>query len=109
MVLSFQEQKMHIAFPNKNTMLLSGEVRTIENYTDIKNAVLSFIATGEKVLIIEITDSMTITSAIIGFFTKIIHRDGINLSLLVHDNRLYSLLEDLNLIKLFNVRHTDSL
>ncbi|MGE4267789.1 MAG: hypothetical protein AB7F25_10170 [Deferribacterales bacterium] len=100
---------MHIEFPGKNTMRLSGEVNTIENYTEIKDSILKFITTGEKELIMEITDSMTITSSIIGFFTKIIHRDGINLSLLVHDRRLYSLLEDLNLIKLFNVRHVDNI
>jgi hypothetical protein len=98
---------MQIECPNKNTIRLRGEVRTIENYTEIKTAVTSFIASGEKDLIIEITDSMTITSSIIGFFTKIIHRDGINLSLLIHDQRLFSLLEDLNLIKLFNVRHLE--
>jgi hypothetical protein len=99
---------MQIECPNKNTIRLRGEVRTIENYTEIKTSVTNFIASGEKDLIIEITDSMTITSSIIGFFTKIIHRDGINLSLLIHDQRLYSLLEDLNLIKLFNVRRIDS-
>ncbi|MCD8553724.1 hypothetical protein [Seleniivibrio sp.] len=100
---------MHIEFPGKNTMRISGEVNTIENYTEIKDSILKFISSCEKELIIEITDSMTMTSSIIGFFTKIIHRDGINLSLLVHDRRLYGLLEDLNLIKLFNVRHVDNI
>ncbi len=46
---------------------------------------------------------MTITSSIIGLFTKTVHGDGLKIKLLVHSDRLYNLLEDLNLITIFNV------
>ncbi len=95
---------MIVEFPEPNVMRLGGDVKTIENYVELKRRLTEFIASGEKELTIEITDSMSINSSIIGFFTKIIHRDGISLSLKVHDKKLYSLLCDLNLIKFFNVR-----
>jgi len=95
---------MHAHFIDRTRLVISGEVKTLDNYTEIRNLIQDFIASGEKVLVVEVIDSMMITSAIIGYFTKIIHLDGIRMTMIVHNQRLYELLQDLNLIKMFNVK-----
>lgn len=95
---------MKIEFTDKHRMKIIGEVKSLDNYAEIKRVIQGYIETGEKILIIDIVDSMMITSSIIGYFTKIIHADGMKLSIIVHGERLYELLEDLNLVVMFNVR-----
>lgn len=98
---------MKVEFIDKFRLRITGEVKSLDNYSEIKKVIQGFIDTGEKTLVIDIADSMMITSSIIGYFTKIIHADGIRLSIIVHSDRLYELLEDLNLVVMFNVRKED--
>lgn len=44
------------------------------------------------------------TSSVIGFFIKVIFQDKVSIHVYVKDDRLYSLLEDLNLIETFKVK-----
>ena len=66
-------------------------------------SVTSNIAT-HKSIIIEIKDSISITSSIIGYFTKLVQKEGIDLSIKVGDESLMELFDDLNLVSLFKVR-----
>lgn len=94
---------MKITNEGNGVLVIEGEMKTIENYTEIKNALTNIIAQGGKSVTIIIKDSMTITSSIIGLFTKTVHGDGLKIYLQVHSDRLFNLLEDLNLIAVFNV------
>lgn len=94
---------MNIIQQENGVLIIEGEMKTIENYTEIKNALNNLINQGMESVIIEVQDSMTITSSIIGLFTKTVHGDGLKIKLHVHSERLYNLLEDLNLIAVFNV------
>jgi hypothetical protein len=98
------EAEMEISYIDSGKMVISGEMKSIENYTEIKNAIAEMNEQGASQITIEIEDSMTITSSIIGLFTKSVHGDKIKINLIVHNSRLYNLLEDLNLIAVFNVR-----
>lgn len=95
---------MNITREEGGNLIITGEMKTIENYTAIKNALSEVLQHGTDSITIEIKDSLTITSSIIGLFTKTVHGDGLKISLLVHSDRLYNLLEDLNLIVVFNVK-----
>ncbi|PLX68716.1 MAG: hypothetical protein C0603_06065 [Denitrovibrio sp.] len=94
---------MKITHDKPDTLVINGEMKTIEDYTEIKNALASVLNDGLDSITIIIQDSMTITSSIIGLFTKTVHGDGLKIKLLVGSDRLYNLLEDLNLIAIFNV------
>jgi len=94
---------MNINQEGNGILIINGEMKTIEDYTGLKNALNTIINQGGESVTIEIKDSMTITSSIIGLFTKTVHGDGLKIKLVVHSDRLYNLLEDLNLITIFNV------
>jgi len=95
---------MDISYPSESTMVIRGEMKTIEHYTEIKKAVGELLREGVSDITIEIKDSMTITSSIIGLFTKSIHGDNLKINLLVHNESLMALLEDLNLVSIFNAK-----
>jgi len=84
-------------------IVIEGNIKSISDFHEIKSIVDEVIE-STKNLDILIRDSFSITSSVIGYFNKIIHKDGINLTLTVTDTRLYELLEDLNLIALFHVK-----
>lgn len=89
---------------NCNTMVVTGEVKNLDCYSEIKKTVQECVDSGERDITIEMVDSMMITSSIIGYFTKLIHADGVRISLVVYSERLFSLLEDLNLVEMLNVK-----
>lgn len=67
---------MKITQEDKGVLVINGEMKTIEDYTAIKNALGGVLSEGLEAVTIVIQDSMTITSSIIGLFTKTVHGDG---------------------------------
>ena len=59
---------------------------------------------AERYITIRIVDSISITSSVIGIFLKVIKKDGIALTVQVGNKHLYDLLNELNLLAVFNVR-----
>ena len=57
-----------------------------------------------KSIIVKTPESFSMTSSVIGFFIKVIFQDKVSIHVYVKDDRLYSLLEDLNLIETFKVK-----
>lgn len=94
---------MNIITAENGNLVINGEMKTIEDYTSIKAALKQILDEGKTAITIEVRESMTITSSIIGLFTKTVHGDGLKIKLVVYSDRLYNLLEDLNLITVFNV------
>ena len=86
-----------------NIVTISGNIKSVADYQRIKETIDSLIAT-HKSIIIEIKDSISITSSIIGYFTKLVQKEGIDLSIKVGDESLMELFDDLNLVSLFKVR-----
>ena len=86
-----------------NIVTISGNIKSVADYQSIKETIDALIAT-HKSIIIEIKDSISITSSIIGYFTKLVQKEGIDLSIKVGDESLMELFDDLNLVSLFKVR-----
>ena len=88
---------------SSNIVNIDGNIKSISDFQEIKNA-LDLLTNTHKEIVIELKNSISITSSVLGYFNKLVLKDGIRISLHVRDNQLISLLDDLNLIQVFNVR-----
>ncbi len=91
---------------NRNEVTITGNIKSIEDSLQIKDSINSVLEQGVRSIHINIMDSFSMTSTVIGFLMKLVNHDKIPLSISVCDNRLYVLLEELNLLQTFNVRQT---
>ena len=94
---------MHIE-RNRNEVLITGNIKSIEDSLLIKDTINGVLEQGVRNIHIKIMDSFSMTSTVIGFLMKLVNHDKIPLSISVCDNRLHDLLEELNLLQIFNVR-----
>ena len=83
-----------------NQITITGNIKTVSNYQEIKTSIDATIS-QEKNITIHIRDSISITSSVIGYFTKIIMKDKINLSMKIGNTQLLTLLDDLSLKSTF--------
>ena len=88
---------------NSNTITIIGNIKKISDFQDIKNKIEPIVQKSQN-LTINIKDSISLTSTIIGYLNKLVLKDGINIQIIVGDTGLYELLEDLNLISTFRVK-----
>ena len=85
-----------------NRVIITGNIKTVGDYQKIKE-VLDGLVSKEKSIFIDITDSISITSSVIGYLTKLVQKDNIDLHIKVKNTNLYELFDEINLIRLFNV------
>jgi len=88
---------------SSNAITISGNIKSVSNYQDIKSAIDSVIA-DHNAITINITESISITSSIIGYFNKLVLKDKINLNMTIGNEQLMELIDDLNLKTLFKAR-----
>jgi len=86
-----------------NVVTIKGNIKTVGDYQEIKKAVDAVVINNKNV-VIKILDSISMTSSVIGYFNKLILKDGIAISMVVADKQLIELLDDLNLTKMFQVK-----
>ena len=86
-----------------NVVTITGNIKSVNDYQTIKEKIDSMIA-SHRSIVVEIKDSISITSSLIGYFTKLVQKEGIDLSIKVGDENLMELFDDLNLVSLFKVR-----
>jgi len=86
-----------------NTITITGNIKTINDYQQIKEIIDNLIPT-HKHIIIKIQDSISITSSVIGYLNKLVLKDKVDLHIEVGDEQLMELFEDLNLVSLFHVK-----
>jgi hypothetical protein len=89
---------------DNSLLTIKGNIKSVSDYTEIQGHLQSAIANGSDSITIKVTDSISITSSVIGIFLKVIKKDGIALSVQVGNKHLYDLLNELNLLAVFNVR-----
>jgi|SRR5208283_1340760 len=94
---------MKIKATGASEITVTGHIKSIEDYQEIKFAVRNLIDKGKDAVSIKIPDSLSMTSSVIGFLLKLIFVDKVKISMCVKDERLFSLLDVLNLITVFNV------
>ncbi|MDE7169921.1 MAG: hypothetical protein K2N67_06965 [Mucispirillum sp.] len=86
-----------------NEITIMGNIKNTADYQKIKDSVSELVKGGTSSIIIKTPESFSMTSSVIGFFIKVIYQDKVSIHVYVKDDRLYSLLEDLNLIDTFKV------
>ena len=97
---------MTLTQKTNNDIHIQGNIKTTDDYLSIKNAVNTQMAAGRNCVTFLIEDSLSMPSSIIGYFIKLIHHDKVTVNMLIGEVRLYELLEELNLVALFNARVT---
>lgn len=99
---------MQIESNGRNELTIIGNIKSIEDSIDIKMAINALQKAGAKNILLRIKDSFSMTSTVIGHLMKLVNLDRIPISLAVGDQRLYQLLDELNLVQAFNVRIVDT-
>jgi hypothetical protein len=82
---------------------ITGNIKSVADYQTIKTVIDDVVANHEHIAI-EIKDSISMTSSIIGYFNKLILKDKIKVSMKIGNGQLMELLEDLNLSSLFQAK-----
>ena len=86
-----------------NALIVRGNIKSINDFQNIKQRVDAMI-NESKHININILESLSITSSIIGYFNKLVLKDGIDLHMNIHDEQLFHLLDDLNLVSTFKAK-----
>jgi hypothetical protein len=86
-----------------STVTITGNIKSIGDLQQIKSS-LDDLTIENKSITLKIINSISITSSVIGYFTKLIYKNNIHISMQVGDIRLYELLDELSLVSQFNVR-----
>ncbi|MFA6196837.1 MAG: hypothetical protein WC656_09355 [Sulfurimonas sp.] len=88
---------------SSNKITIEGNIKSIGDFQTIKNSVDGVVA-NHRNIIVDIVNSLSLTSAVIGYFNKLILKDNISVQVNVGDRQLYDLLNDLNLTSVFNLK-----
>ncbi|MGE4318114.1 MAG: hypothetical protein AB7E96_04320 [Deferribacterales bacterium] len=96
---------MEIKVIDNHTVEIHGNIKSLDNYNEIKQTIQQLVSGGARNLTLNVRDSLSMVSSVIGFLIKIINVDGVALNVNVWDERLYALLDQLSLVELFHVRH----
>ena len=87
---------------SSNLVTITGNIKNVSDFQSIKSTVDS-VKSSNSTIILDIQDSMSITSSVIGYLNKLVLKDSINLNMKVGNEQLMYLLEDLNLTATFKV------
>ncbi|MEN4054063.1 MULTISPECIES: hypothetical protein [Sulfurimonas] len=86
-----------------NNIIIHGNIKSVRDYQILKDMLDEVKKTHESI-ILTIKNSISITSSIIGYLTKLVQKEGVDLSIKVGDSSLFELFDDLNLVTLFKVK-----
>jgi len=88
---------------SSNNVTIKGNIKTVNDFQEIKMC-LDNIKSFNSSISVNIIDSLSMTSSVIGYLNKLVLKDGIKLSLKVGNIQLMELLNDLNLSATFNAQ-----
>jgi hypothetical protein len=88
---------------SSNTATIIGNIKSVSDFQNIKSS-LDTLKTVNRSIVINIKDSISITSSVIGYFNKLVLKDKIQMQIKVGNSQLMDLLQDLNLVKVFNAK-----
>ena len=86
-----------------NTITITGNIKSVNDFQSIKSTIDS-IKDSTSTITIDIRDSISITSSVIGYLNKLVLKDSIDLNMKVGNKQLMLLLEDLNLTGTFKAK-----
>lgn len=88
---------------SSNIITITGNIKSISNFAKIKSLIDDIIH-QHKNITINIIDSLSVTSSVIGYFNKLILKDKIRVQMNVGSAQLIALLDDLNLTSTFRAK-----
>ena len=88
---------------NMSTVTISGNIKSVSDFQTIKST-LDTTVTKHDSIILEIPDSLSITSSVIGYINKLVLKDKIRITMNIGNSQLMDLLNDLNLASVFNAK-----
>ncbi len=88
----------------RNSVTVDGIIKNQEDYNEIKTKLQELVDGGSREIIIDITESSSISSSVIGYLMKIVNKDDVKLSIKVRDAKLYKIMSDLSLVDKFGVQ-----
>jgi hypothetical protein len=88
---------------SSNIVTITGNIKTVNDFQNIKTNI-DAVVSSQKSIVVNLVDSLSITSSVIGYFNKLVLKDKIDLTLGVGNEQLIELLEDLSLKSLFKAR-----
>ena len=86
-----------------SSITITGNIKSISDFQEIKQSVDSVIANNSSI-VLNIVDSLSITSSIIGYLNKLVLKDNIDIHMNIGDEQLLHLLDDLNLVSTFKAK-----
>jgi hypothetical protein len=81
---------------------ISGNIKSLDDLSKIKSAIEADRPKSGDSLKIVLKDSISMPSAVIGYFLKLVKKEGVNIRMSINDKRLEQLLSELNLKSVFN-------
>ena len=88
---------------SSNVVTITGNIKSVSDFQSIKSTIDSMKNSMQDITI-DIKDSISITSSVIGYLNKLILKDSINLNMKIGTEQLMLLLEDLNLTGTFKAK-----
>ena len=88
---------------SSNIVTITGNVKSVSNFQDLKRSV-DTVVSQHKSININIKDSLSITSSVIGYFNKLVLKDRIDIHMNVGNAQLFELLDELNLVSVFKAK-----
>ena len=85
---------------SSNIVTITGNIKSVNDFQKIKTSLDSLLREQTSVTI-NVVDSFSITSSIIGYFNKLILKDKVDLHMKIGDSKLFEPLNDLNLTTVF--------
>lgn len=95
---------MDVTVTGQSEVTINGEIKTVNDYLAIKQTMLSLVEDGTEAIAVKIISSSLITSALIGFFLRLVHENNIKLTVYVGNERLLKMFEVMKLINTFDVK-----
>ncbi len=95
---------MEVTLSGPSEVTITGEIKAIGDYLEIKKVIERMREDDISSITVKIPTSSSISSALIGFFLRLIHENKIKLTVYAGNEKLINMLEVLNLMNIFNVK-----
>ncbi|MCM0082617.1 hypothetical protein L4X63_13535 [Geomonas sp. Red32] len=89
---------MRIEISGNRELTIYGNIKSVEDYLAIRDAVNGIVAGGAGDILLRIPESFSMPSSVIGFLLQAVNQKRCKIAMLVGDNNLYELLDEMNLL-----------
>lgn len=88
---------------SSNIVTINGNIKSINDFQEIKRT-LDSVSNQNNNIVINVVDSLSITSSVIGYLNKLVLKDNIIINMNIGNPQLLALLDDLNLSSTFKAK-----